>query len=211
MGDTFIFVVEIIGTIAFAISGAMVAIKNKLDLLGIIILGCVTACGGGMLRDIILGQIPMLFSDPLYLIIALIVSIVVFLVVMVIKDKHIPLEWLLLISDGLGLGAFVVVGASRTIELGHSSALIVVFMGVLTSVGGGIIRDLLVTNIPFILRKHIYCLAAIIGGLIYYCFYSFGWNINIGSILCIISVVTIRILAATFKWSLPKIDYDCKP
>ena len=208
MAEILILVLEVIGTIAFAISGATVAIKNKLDLLGVIILGCMTACGGGMIRDVMLGQIPAMFSNPLYLLIALITSIFVFLFFYFFHHKNLHLNTFLLICDALGLGVFVALGCQKTIDLGHTSILIVVFMGVMTGVGGGIIRDVLVSNIPYILKKHIYCVAAILGGLVFYLFYYLNLSLSLGSILCISIVLLIRILASTFKWSLPKIKEE---
>lgn len=205
MEDIFILIVEIVGTVAFAISGATVAIKNKLDLLGVIILGCITACGGGMIRDVMLTKVPSMFDNPLYLIIAFVTSVTVFLFSWFLHKKELPLNSFLIICDGLGLGVFVVLGAQETIMLGYKNPLIVIFMGVLTGVGGGIVRDLLVCNIPFILRKHIYAVAAMVGGIVYYLFYRFNWHLSWGAILSIIIVVIIRILASTFKWSLPKI------
>ena len=208
MAEVLILVLEVIGTIAFAISGATVAIKNKLDLLGVIILGCMTACGGGMVRDVMLGQIPSMFSNPLYLLIAFITSIFVFLFFYFFHHKNLHLNTFLLVCDALGLGVFVAIGCQRTIDLGHTGILIVVFMGVMTGVGGGIIRDVLVSNIPYILKKHIYCVAAILGGLVFYLFYYLQLSLSLGSILCIGIVLLIRILASTFKWSLPKIKEE---
>ncbi len=206
MTDIFILVIEIIGTIAFAISGTMVAVRNKLDLLGVIILAGITACGGGMLRDIILCQVPTLFYEPLYLLISLITAMIFFSILHFAKSKIVISGLFLLICDALGLGVFVVLGCQKAIELGYTEGFIIVFMGSLTGVGGGIMRDVLVSNIPFILRKHIYCLAAIIGGLVFYIFYYFNLDLNLGTVTSILIILFIRILASKFKWSLPKIE-----
>lgn len=206
-----ILIAEIIGTIAFAISGAMIAIQNKLDIFGVVILGSATAVGGGLLRDILLGHIPAsMFINPTYVIIAMITTILVFLVFYILKDLSISTKrWYkktLNIIDSIGLGVFVVLGANVTFQQGFNNFFLVIFCSTLTAVGGGILRDVLTGKIPAVFRKHIYVLAALPGGIVYYIFHHYNLNINVAIFLCMGIVITIRLLAYKFEWSLPKVS-----
>lgn len=168
--ENFLFVLEIIGTIAFAIGGAILAIKNKLDILGVIILSVISAIGGGVIRDIALSNSIMLFEYPIYLIIALITSLIIFIIFYYNKKTYLfenkIFNTILNTIDGIGLGVFVVVGYSVA-QSCTNNTLLMIFCALVTGVGGGILRDLLVNRIPNIFRKHIYGLAAIIGLIIY--------------------------------------------
>lgn len=157
MFNTVFIILEIVGTIAFAISGAMTAINRRLDALGVIILGVVTACGGGLLRDIMLGVFPQsLFIDSLYVIISASTSLLLFIVFYIIKDDSLTeKKWyndLLTITDAIGLGAFVVVGADVTIskmaEGLNGNGFLIVFMATITAVGGGMLRDIFAAKVP---------------------------------------------------------------
>lgn len=203
------FVFGIIGTIAFAVSGALIAIENKLDLFGVIILGAVTACGGGLFRDIMLGVNISMFESYYYVIIAACTAIIVFVIMYLIKN----LSWensktykiFYNITDSLGLGTFVIVGASIAMESGERDLFPVAFYGVLTACGGGMLRDIFVCKIPAIFRKHIYAVAAIIG-VLFYCFLLFiDCPIVLNTILTVLLVIVIRFLAFKFEWSLPKV------
>ncbi len=210
MGD-YVIIAEIIGTIAFAISGAMIAIDNKLDLLGVIVLGSATAVGGGALRDILLGtNPPNMFTNPLYVIIAIFTTLIVFLVCKFSKNLSIfTKQWgktTLCVIDAIGLGVFAVVGAIVTYDKGHSNFLLVLFCSTLTAVGGGIIRDLLAGKIPEIFRRHIYAVAAMIGGISFVIFHKYSVNIHISIIISSLIVIIVRLFAYHYKWSLPRVE-----
>lgn len=202
----------VIGTIAFAVSGALIAIENKLDLFGVIILGCVTACGGGLFRDMILNTKISMFEEPWYCGIALGVSLVVFVILYFFKslsfEDNKGYQIFYNVTDSIGLGAFVVTGAMSSINAGVTNVFPVVFFAVLTACGGGLLRDMMVMKIPAIFRKHIYAVAAIIGGLYFYLLNYFNVSYAITSSTTILLVVVIRYLAFHFKLSLPKVSID---
>lgn len=209
--DKYIFIFDIIGTIAFAISGALIAIEKKMDLLGVIILGIVTAVGGGIIRDITLGITPPLtFCNPRSIIIAAVVAIITFIAVWMYMKHYVGtskyLNALLFISDTVGLGVFTVMGVQTAIErISTPSYILLIFVGVITGVGGGVIRDLLAGNIPYIFKKHIYACACIGGAIVCMLLwkpFGKGTAMFFGSVI----VVLIRILASHYKWNLPRIN-----
>ncbi len=204
-----ILVFGIIGTIAFAISGALIAIERDLDLLGVIIIAVITACGGGVFRDIMLGKGISMFLEPIYPLIATITGSIVFGVMYLIRDmkweKTRAYKMFYNIIDAIGLGAFVVTGATVPMNLGVINIFPVTFYSVLTGCGGGMLRDICVGKIPAIFRKHIYAIAAIIGALIYYGSVSMRLPLLASILITVFVVVAIRFLAYYFEWSLPKV------
>lgn len=216
MFNTVFIILEIVGTIAFAISGAMTAINRRLDALGVIILGVVTACGGGLLRDIMLGVFPQsLFIDSLYVIISASTSLLLFIVFYIIKDDSLTeKKWyndLLTITDAIGLGAFVVVGADVTIskmaEGLNGNGFLIVFMATITAVGGGMLRDIFAAKVPNIFCKHIYAVPTIIGAIIYYILYKVGCNPYVNIFLVTFFIIAIRLLAYHYRWKLPIVHF----
>ena len=192
------FIIEIIGTVAFASSGALVAIKQRLDLLGVVVLGVTTAVGGGMLRDIILGIVPpSLFMNPVYVYTA-------WLNQQILESRYISAyEKMMNLFDAVGLGAFTVTGINTAGTAGYGEYhFLSIFLGVLTGVGGGILRDILAGQSPYILRKHVYASASIAGAVCYVCLN--GWlSRDASMILSAILVVLIRLLATKYNWNLP--------
>ena len=210
--ELFVLIAEIIGTIAFTISGSMIAVERKMDLLGVILLGSVTAVGGGMIRDIILGfDHPMLFDSPMSCIIAVVTSILIFIICYRFKGyTYTDKKWYsstMNIIDSIGLGIFVVIGVQVT-KSTTSNAFLIIFCSVLTGVGGGIVRDILAAKIPNVFRKHIYAVAALIGALCYYVFSLFNLYESLNIILTVGVVVVLRYLARRYQWSLPKIHIE---
>lgn len=207
---TVVFIMELIGTIAFACSGAMVAVKKQLDLLGIIVLGVITAVGGGIIRDLLLGITPpVAFVKPIYLVVALISVTIIFMIVR-FGIKTISLlnsqvfESILNLFDAIGLGVFTIVGVNASLaDSPDQGILLHVFLGVLTGVGGGMIRDMMVGEIPFVLKKHIYACASLTGALVYF-FLSPFIGQNSALVLSTMLVTLIRILARHYQWNLPK-------
>ncbi len=207
-------ILEIVGTIAFAVSGAFVAIKAKLDLFGVLFIGCITAVGGGIVRDLLIGSTPpAIFSKAYILIVALVVSALVFLLAY-IKRKNFDqiqkkVEYVNTFFDAVGLGAFTVMGTEVAFVNGLSgNAFLSIALGMLTGVGGGIFRDVLTDTTPYIFKKHVYALAAIGGAVVYYairCKVETTW---IPSLIAGGLIVVIRMLAARFRWSLPKVHLD---
>lgn len=205
--------IEILGVVAFSISGAMVAIRRRTDLFGVILLAIITAHGGGLTRDVVFSfSPPAIFGIKYYILICVIVAIIVFLFARKFShtylENEIRIERINDIFDALGLGAFAVVGVKVAIENGYSeSALICITCGLLTGICGGMLRDVLTNCTPFVLVKRIYALAAIAGAAIYYILYMYGGSIHINESLAIIigAAVTfiLRILAMTFKWNMP--------
>ena len=206
------FVIEITGTIAFASSGALVAIKQKLDLLGVVVLGVTTAVGGGMLRDIILGNTPpSLFINPVYVFTAFLTAMVLFLIVwlnqQILESRYIAAyEKMMNLVDAVGLAAFTVTGIDTAVLAGYRNYhFLSIFLGVITGVGGGILRDMLAGQSPYILRRHVYASASIAGAVCYVCLN--GWlSRDASMILSAILVVLIRLLATKYNWNLPSAD-----
>lgn len=210
--DKILFVLEIIGTVAFAITGVITAIEKKLDILGAIVLGSVTAVGGGILRDIILGYLPpSAFRDPVYTLTAIVTSVTVFIIAYFLGEKikaHFDVySQIINIFDSIGLAVFTVAGVNSAFERGFGeNAFLTIFVAILTGVGGGIMRDIMARRIPTVLRKRIYALAAIIGAGIYYALLNFSLCSEIAAVIIGAgTVLVIRILATVFRWNLPSI------
>lgn len=196
-----VFVLEIIGTIAFAISGAMVAIQKKMDILGVAVLGMTTAVGGGIFRDLILGQTPpVAFLQPVYALVALVTALLTFLPFI---RKHMNTDHpIFVFLDSVGLGIFTVVGAGA--GAGTDNLFLQIFLGTVTGVGGGVVRDVFASEKPFIFVKHFYACASILGAVAYTVMTRLHVSRDISMVAGAALVVVIRTLAAKFKWHLPK-------
>ena len=209
-----LFIMELIGTAAFSCSGAMVAIKKNLDLLGIVVLGVITAVGGGMIRDVLLGiHPPTLFLKPVYVTVAVVAAIIIFLLM---RSKNISrflltaeyYDWTMNLLDAIGLGAFTVVGVNTSISAGQGDfQFLTIFLGVITGVGGGLLRDMMACEVPAILRKHVYACASI-AGAVFYAYIGSRISQDMALILSAALVVVIRLLARHYKWNLPKCNMN---
>ncbi len=211
--DSFVFVMDVVGTVAFAISGAMVAIRKKMDIFGVCILALTTATGGGLIRDLIIGKNPpQMFRDPFYVLVSVVTAIVVFSFFFFEKkdsgkkSKYAAFnEKILFLCDSLGLAAFTVDGVNAgMVSAGYKSLFLVVFLGTLTGVGGGLLRDVFAQEMPVIFVKQVYACACILGGFLA----GILWNrIGANGAMLVGFVVTlaVRFLAAYFRWDLPKI------
>ena len=208
--ETFIAISELIGTVAFAISGAVLGLRKKMDLFGVIILGVVTTVGGGAIRDIVLGRIPpAVFRDPRYALCAVGVSVILFLpqVNKAILRHRKVYKNVLLLADSIGLGIFVVNGVSISVSCAQNNIFLAVFVGTITGVGGGMLRDVLAGDTPFILVEQIYACAAILGAAVCYLLWPVlgGWpSMLVGMIL----VIVLRLLATHYNWNLPKAKFE---
>ncbi len=207
----FITILEIIGTIAFSVSGALISCGAGLDIFGVVFVGCITAFGGGMLRDILLGNSPpLIFSNHIIFIVAVLSSIVVFVAAYVNKEKfnlfRSKIECVNNYFDAVGLAAFSVTGAEVGFVGGYSdNILVIVVVGMITGVGGGIIRDILIDTTPYVFKKHVYALASVFGSLLYYFLRRFFDDVSLASAFAMFSVIIIRILATKYCWRLPKV------
>lgn len=207
----FVSLTELLGTVAFSISGAMVAVKKRMDILGVVVLGVVTAVGGGVIRDLLLGSTPpAAFRDPVYVIWAMVTAVVVFVMV----RRHWAersrkwFDFYLNLVDALGLGIFAVIGVRTAISCGYGdNGFLSIFVGVLTAVGGGMMRDSMAGEVPKIFRKRIYALAALAGAILYYYLAGTVLPAAMAIVLGSLSVVVIRILATYFEWDLPRARY----
>lgn len=206
------FFMEMAGTVAFAASGAMVGVERNMDIFGVSVLGVVTAVGGGMIRDIVLGIIPPnVFTNPVYALVATITSCVVFLVFYwkrQLLEGHMRLTYdrVMLVMDSIGLGIFTVVGVNTGIRSGYmDNVFLLVFLGTITGVGGGLMRDMMAGVPPYIFVKHIYACASIIGAIVCVYMNRFVGNVE-AMVVSSVVVVLIRYLAAHYRWNLPRLS-----
>ncbi|MGC3979442.1 MAG: trimeric intracellular cation channel family protein [Paludibacteraceae bacterium] len=194
----FIHIIDYLGTFAFAISGIRLASAKRFDWFGAYVVGLVTAIGGGTTRDLMLNVTPFWMLQPSYLI----VTGIALLFVIAFGKYIIRLKNTFFIFDTIGLGLFVVVGIDKTLESGFPFW-VAIMMGMITGSVGGIIRDILINEVPLIFRKDIYALACVVGGVGYLACYSVGLMTEVTQILSAIFVILTRILAVRFHWSLP--------
>ncbi len=207
-------IIEIIGTVAFAVSGALIAIKAGFDIFGVIVVGAVTAVGGGITRDILIGRTPpAVFTRAYILIIACAVSAIVFVVAYVCRNKFKKIdervERVNNYFDAIGLAAFSVMGVEIAFANSlWSNPILAIILGVLTGVGGGVMRDIFTENMPYIFKKHIYALASLAGSALYYMIRLKTVSIAIPTIVGMIVIITLRVLATLYLWNLPKIRME---
>ena len=162
---------ELLGTVAFAISGAMVAIEKRADLFGVLVLGVITATGGGMLRDVLMGDLPpRLFTNKLYVSIGAVTALLLFFLARRFQRAYLRhadmVDQVNNFFDALGLGAFTVTGIQIGLSSGFQGTFFLVFLGVITGIGGGLIRDVMVMEMPVVLCSRVYAVAAILGGIL---------------------------------------------
>lgn len=210
---TITYIMEIMGTIAFAASGAMVGIRKRMDIFGVCVLGFVTAVGGGMVRDVILGITPPnVFRNPNYALVAVVTSLIVFAVIYVKRDVmdgnlKVIYDKSMLIMDTIGLAIFTVVGVNIGIQQGYLDKIfLLTFAGTITGVGGGLMRDVMAGQPPYIFVKHIYASASVVGSLVcVYMYRAFGAVVSM--VVSSAVILLIRYLAAHYQWNLPHIDF----
>lgn len=194
--------IDIAGTVAFSIAGAFAAIEKKLDIFGIFIISFVTALGGGTLRDVLIGETPVNWMLNLSPIITVICStIVVIFFTKTIKNFN----KILLLFDSIGLGFFTVLGIQKGINLALHPA-ICVALGTITACFGGVIRDILLNNIPLIFQKEIYATSCIFGGIIFFLLQMLDVPKMPLEAICIVAIVALRLLSVKYNWKLPSIN-----
>jgi uncharacterized membrane protein YeiH len=190
---------DLFGTMAFAVNGAIKAVEHRLDIFGVIFLATITGLAGGIMRDVVLGRIPPSGISELSF-----VSIAVVTAVAVYQYPRIKSQiGLFLTFDAVGLGVFTIIGATIALNIYGFNVLLMVFAGMITAIGGGIIHDALVNETPLVFRKELYASISFVGVLMYALLVSEGVNLEISSIICIIFVTVFRIMAIHYKWNLP--------
>ncbi|WGE91535.1 trimeric intracellular cation channel family protein [Actinobacillus genomosp. 1] len=200
---SFLFIQDLIGTIVFAVSGAMAARQHKMDIFGMFILAFVTGVGGGTLRDVMIGSTPVFWmKQPIYV---LMITLAV-IITAVFKNNISKKEWQtgLLIFDAIGLGVFTVIGVQKGLDFGLHP-FIAIALGGITGCFGGVIRDILRNEVPIVLQKEVYVTASLVGGVIFVLFYSAGVESRWVDIATVATVIVIRLLAIRFNLNLPRI------
>jgi uncharacterized membrane protein YeiH len=200
MPTQFLYIIDILGTISFAVSGAFLAMEKKLDPFGVLVLSFVTAIGGGTLRDMMIGNLPVSWLTNSTATIVIFCSAIV---TMFFGHYLKHLTTTLFLFDALGLGLFTLIGIEFGIEK-HFSIGVCIALGTITACFGGVVRDVLLNNIPLLFRKEIYAMACIAGGLIYFLLKKLDIDADVSKILCILIIFIIRVLAVRFKISLPQ-------
>ena len=194
----FLLIVEIIGTLAFAISGIRLAAIKKFDWFGAYIVGLVTAIGGGTIRDILLDTTPFWMQNGWYLVVT---AIALFLVI-IFKKFLVRFGLTVFIFDTIGLALFMVIGMQKSVDFGFPMW-VAIIMGTITGAFGGVIRDIFINEEPLIFRKEVYATACISGGLAYWFINALNGSIMFQQIACASFVIIIRILSVIYNWSLP--------
>jgi uncharacterized membrane protein YeiH len=194
----FVNIIEFLGTCAFAMSGIRLASAKKFDFFGAFVVGLVTAIGGGTMRDLLIGATPFWIQTPVYLF----ATAIALVIVAVFHKQLVRLNNTFFIWDCIGLGLFVVVGVEKTLAFGFQPW-VAITMGVITGSVGGMLRDVLINEIPLVFRKEIYALACVIGGVVFTTLYALQINPIANQIITAGVVILIRILAVKFQWHLP--------
>ena len=221
--QTIVNIFEIIGIVSFSAAGAMIAIDKEMDIFGVVLSAIITCFGGGMLRDVLAGAAigldrPWFFSGTseanLYIIISVATAIAVFFVALAFKRAYVKEERLVRsvnnILDAIGIGVFSAIGTASYVSAGPFVA---ITMGMISSIGGGLVRDVILNEIPFVLRKYVYAIPTILGSAAYYVvavhiFPNEEYAKMVATVTCLVIIFVIRMLATYFKWNMPKaIDF----
>ena len=206
------FVLELIGAAAFAVSGAMVAIEKKADIFGVLFLAVTTALGGGVIRDVLIGRIPpVMFVSYWYLLISVVAALAVFIDAYLRSEKYkLHLDKLDAVNnvfDAIGLAVFTVSGMNAAMPM-SDNVILVLFVGMCTGVGGGMLRDVMTNTMPKVLRKRVYAVASLIGGGLYYVMHVLDIN-QLLSVGCgMLVIFALRLFATIYKWNLPSVKLD---
>ena len=222
--ETIVNILVIVGIISFSASGAMSAIDREMDAFGVLLMAVLTCFGGGLIRDVVAGAAigidrPWFFSGDatanLYIIISVVTAIAVFFIALVFKKLYVKEERLVLsinnILDAIGIGVFAAMGTENYLSTGP---FIAITMGMITCIGGGLIRDVIFSEVPSFLRKHVYALPTIFGSAAYYIvavyvFPTEEYGKMVATVTCLAIIFVLRMLATYFKWNMPKaIDFD---
>lgn len=196
--QTFLFIIEVLGTIAFAISGIRLAATKRFDWFGAYIVGLVTAIGGGTLRDMLL-EIPVFWMQTWWYLAVTALSLIT---VVIFRSKLVRREKILFIFDSVGLGLFCVIGIQKTLAIGYPMWVAAV-MGTITGAFGGVIRDILINDEPLVFKKDIYAMACVAGALVYWLIMIAGGSPLLQQLSCAVTVIALRFLALRYSLHLP--------
>ncbi|HEY9485783.1 MAG TPA: trimeric intracellular cation channel family protein [Nitrososphaeraceae archaeon] len=198
-------ILDLFGVMVFAVTGALKAIQYKMDMVGVIILASSTGLAGGLVRDLLLDRLPpKIMLDPYYLTIAVVSGIIVFFLHPFFKER----ENLFLKFDAIGLGVFTIIGSSIAYEMLGLNFLAMSLAGIFTAIGGGIVRDVFVKEIPLVFIKELYASASFLGIIIFFILLYFEFNYYISMVFCIVIITLFRLLAIRYNWNLPtKIEF----
>ena len=200
--EFFIYILDLFGTMAFAVTGAFKAIEHKADIVGIIILATITGVAGGTIRDVILGKdLPNSLIDPSYVIITVVSAVVIFLLHSKMK-KH----WNVFLKfDAIGLGVFTVIGATFAYNMFGMNFLVIVLSGMLTAIGGGILRDVFVSQTPIVFVKELYASASFLGASVFYIVILLTNDVYAGTLSGLLLATGLRMIAMKYNWNLPRV------
>lgn len=197
-----LFILDMIGTVVFAISGALAAREHKLDIFGMFIIAFVTGMGGGTLRDMMIGSTPVFWmKQPIYVVM---ITIGVILAI-IFREKMDVWRKSLLLFDTIGLGVFTIIGVGKGLAFDLHPA-IAIALGTITGCFGGMIRDILCNKIPRILHKEIYATPCALGGILFFLLRYAGFESNLVDVITVCFIIAVRLLAVKLHWHLPKID-----
>ncbi|HSA97999.1 MAG TPA: trimeric intracellular cation channel family protein [Candidatus Nitrosotenuis sp.] len=196
-----IYVFDLFGTMAFAVTGAFKAIEHKSDIVGIIILSIITGVAGGTIRDIIIGRFPPgSISEPSYVVVSVASAIAMFFLY-----PHLKKHWNLFLKfDAIGLGVFSITGATFAYDVFGLNFLAMAFAGILSAVGGGILRDVFVNEVPIVFVKELYATASFAGVVAFYLLLAGNTPLYIASVVGIIITTLLRLVAMKYNWNVPR-------
>lgn len=206
------FALELVGVAAFAISGAMVALEKHADIFGVMLLGVITALGGGIIRDLLLGNTPpVMFTSYTYVLVAALASFAMFFVAYIHRESYRrnmdKIDSVNNIFDAVGLAVFTVSGMNMAMtQAGMDNPFLIIVLGVVTGVGGGVLRDMMLGVMAKLLRKRIYAIASLVGGVVYYVMLASGENDVVSALTGMALIFVLRVMATVFKWNLPNAD-----
>ena len=197
----FIQALDLFGTMAFAVTGAFKAIEHKSDIVGVIFLASITGVAGGIMRDVIIGKsIPLAVTNPLYLIITTATAVTIFFLFKALR-KH----WNMFLKfDAIGLGVFTVIGVTLAYNISGMNFLVMAFAGLITAIGGGILRDVFVNEVPIVFVKELYATASFAGVVMMFGLLAAGVEVSVAAIPTIVAVTALRLLAMKYNWNLPR-------
>lgn len=191
---------DLAGTFAFAISGAVAARSRNLDVFGVLVVAFAVACGGGVVRDLCIGAVPPAgLADWRYLFVALCAALMTIVANRLVERLANPVTFF----DSLGLGLFAVTGAQKALIFGHNAE-VAVLLGIVSAVGGGVIRDVLLNRVPVILQRDIYALAALVGAALAVAGDRLAWDPTVRTWIALLACFALRYLSLRYKWNLPR-------
>lgn len=195
-------ILDILGTMAFAISGVLTAMHKRLDPFGVFVIAFVTAVGGGTLRDVLIGRTPVGWMQNLEYVYAIIIG---FFVAVIFRKKLNRLRTSLFFFDTIGLGVFTLIGLEKGVEI-NLHPVICIALGTMTACFGGVLRDILCNEIPVVFRKEIYATICIIGGCVFFLLRKLDASEDLIYLVTSGVIIALRLMAVIFKWSLPPLE-----